>query len=245
VWFLRIYICKKKKLKDMKTTMQENRKMRTIGSAGKRLFIVLFSLGLAYGASAQRGGHGIGAGGGGFHGGYYGHAYYAPAYVGVGYGYGLGWGLGLGWGYGYPGWYGPWYAPYPPYYYGRGPMPSQLNEQINGIKSDYKAQIKDVKHDKTLPRSEKDQRVNQLEKERDAAITQARHDYYNRSRANYNSNGQRQQNNGNGQQQNNAQPQNNGQLQPGPTNGSNGSSSSNDADHPEYSQKAPTNSGQQ
>lgn len=115
-------------------------------------------------------------------------------------------------------------------------MPSQLNEQIEGIKSDYKAQIKDVKHDKTLPRSERDQRVNQLEKERDAAITQARHDYYNRARANYNSNGQPQRNNGNGQQQNN------GQLQPGPTNGS---SSSNDAEHPEYSPKSSTTSGQQ
>ena len=223
----------------MKTTMQEIRK-RTIGSAGKKLFIVLFSLGLAYGATAQRGGHGIG--GGGFHGGYYGHAYYAPAYVGVGYGYGLGWGLGLGWGFGYPGWYGPWGTPYPPYYYGYGRMPSQLNEQIEGIKSDYKAQIKDVKHDKTLPRSERTQRVNQLEKERDAAITQARHDYYNRSRANYNSNGQPQQYNGNGQQPNSGQPQNNGQLQPGPTNGS---SSSNDAEHPEYSPKPATNSGQQ
>jgi hypothetical protein len=202
----------------MKTTMQENRK-RTIGSTGKKLFIVLFSLGLAVGASAQRGSHG-GYAGGGFHGGYYGHAYYPRTYVGVGlgYGWGLGYGLGWGFGYGYPGWYGPWYAPYPPYYYGRGPMPSQLNEQIDGIKSDYKAQIKDVKHDKTLPKSERNVRVNQLEQQRDAAITQARHDYYNRSRQN--NNGQPQRNNGNG-------------------------SSPNDPEHPEYSQKSAATGGQQ
>jgi hypothetical protein len=222
----------------MKTTMQENRK-RTIGSTGKKLFIVLFSLGLAYGASAQRGGHG-GYAGGGFRGGYYGHGFYPRTYVGVGLGYGWGLGYGLGWGlgYGYPGWYGPWYAPYPPYYYGRGPMPSQLNEQIDGIKSDYKAQIKDVKHDKTLPKSERGERVNQLEQQRDAAITQARHDYYNRSRQNSNGQPQRyngnDQPNGNGQQPNNGQQNNN--LQPGPGNVQPG---------PEYSPKSPTAGGQQ
>jgi hypothetical protein len=205
----------------MKTTMQENRK-RTYGSVGKKLFILLFSLGLAYGASAQRGGHGYV--GGGFHGGYYGPHYYAPAYVGVGYGWG--WGLGLGWG--YPGWYGPWYAPYPPYYYGRGPMPPALNEEIDGIKSDYKAQIKDVKHDKALSHSDKSQKINQLEQQRDAAITQARHDFYNQQRRNYN----------NGQPQNNGDKNNN--AQPGPGN----SKSSNDPEHPEYSDKNATNGGQ-
>jgi hypothetical protein len=233
----------------MKTTMQETRKKRTYGSAGKKLFIILFSLGLAYGASAQKGGHAFAGGGfrGGFGGGYYGRAYYAPAYVGVGFGYGYGLGWGLGWG--YPGWYGPWYGPYaayPPYYYGRGPMPSQLNEQISGIKSDYKQQIKDVKHDKSLPKSEREQRVNQLEQQRDAAITQARHDYFYNSMRN--NNGQPQRYNGNGQPQNNNQQPNNQQpntqqpnnqpnsnnVQPGPTNGS----SSSDADHPEYSGKS-------
>jgi hypothetical protein len=228
--------------------MQETRKKRTYGGTGKKLFIILFSLGLAVGASAQRGGghayvgggfHGGGFHGGGFHGGYYGRGYYAPGYGGYGLGYGLGWGLGWG----YPGWYGPWYGPYaayPPYYYGYGTMPSGLHEQINGIKSDYKQQIKDVKHDRSLPKSERDQRVNQLEQQRDAAITQARHDYFYNSMRNYN--GQPQRYNGNGQPQNNSQPNNqqpNSQqpnsknLQPGPTNGS----SSSDADHPEYSDK--------
>jgi hypothetical protein len=218
----------------MKTTMQETRKKRTYGSVGKKLFIILFSLSLAAGASAQKGGHAFA--GGGFHGGYYGRAYYAPAYVGVGYGYGYGLGWGLGWG--YPGWYGPWYGPYayPPYYYGRGPMPSQLNEQIDGIKSDYKQQIKDVKHDKSLPKAEREQRVNQLEQQRDAAVTQARHDYYYNSMKNRNG---QQQNNNNNQQPNNQQ-QNNNNPQSGPTNGS----SSNDANHPEYSDKNASGSQQ-
>jgi hypothetical protein len=115
-------------------------------------------------------------------------------------------------------------------------MPSQLSEQIDGIKSDYKQQIKDVKHDKSLPKSEREQRINQLEQQRDAAITQARHDYYYNSIKNYN--GQPQRYNGNGQPQNNNQQpnnqqQNNNNPQSGPTNGN----SSSDADHPEYSGK--------
>jgi len=109
----------------------------------KKLFILLFSLGLAYGASAQRGG-GHAFAGGGFHGGYYApRVYYAPAY------------------------------------YGRGPMPPALSDQIAGIRSDYKAEIKDVKHDKALSHSDKQAKVNDLEKQRDAAITQARHDFFN------------------------------------------------------------------
>jgi hypothetical protein len=192
----------------------------------KKLFIILFSLGLAYGASAQRGvGHGYV--GGGFHGAYYApRVYYAPAYYG-----GWGWGLGFGLGWGIPGWYGPLGYPYgyPPYYYGRGPMPSALGDQIAGIKSDYKAEIKDVKHDKALSHSDKQAKINDLEKQRDAAITQARHDFYNSQLRNYR-----------GQQQNNGQPQNGGQPQnnnakpaPAPGNGNSG----NDPDHPEYSNK--------
>ena len=196
----------------------------------KRMFIVLFSLGLAYGASAQRAFGGHGYVGGGFHGVYHPYysprVYYSPAYYGWGWGLGLGW----GWGWGIPGWYGPAYYPYgyPPYYYGRGTMPSALQVQIDGIKSDYKAQIKDVKHDKALSHGEKNQKINSLEQERDAAITQARHDFYNRQMKNHN-----------GQPQNNTQPQNN--AKPGPGNGS----SANDPDHPEYSEKSSANGSQQ
>jgi hypothetical protein len=209
----------------MKTMMNENRKStdkrRTLGSVGKKLFIIMFSLGLAYGASAQRGFVGHGYAGGGFHGGYYAPAprvYYSPAYYG-----GWGWGFGLGFGWGIPGWYGPygpWMSPYgyPPYYYGRGTMPSALQEQINGIKSDYKAEIKDVKHDKALTHSDKEAKINDLEKQRDAAITQTRHDFYNAQMRNYN-----------------RQPQNNN-AKPAPSNGPSGSSG-NDPNHPEYSDK--------
>jgi hypothetical protein len=172
----------------MKTMMNTTRKRvdtrRTSGNAGKKLFIILFSLGLAVGASAQRGiGHGYV--GGGFHGGYHPHyaprVYYAPSYYG-----GWGWGLGFGLGWGMPGWYGPWGYPYgyPAYYYGRGPIPEALQVQIDGIKSDYKAQIKDVKHDKALSHSDRKEKINSLEQQRDAAITQARHDFYNRQMRN-------------------------------------------------------------
>jgi hypothetical protein len=207
----------------MKTMMNEKRK-RTIGSIGKRLFIILFSLGLAYGASAQRGYVGHGYVGGGFRGeGAY-HGYYAPRVVyspGFYGGWGWGWGFGLGFGWGMPGWYGPWgpwmypYG-YPPYYYGRGPMPPALQDQINGIKSDYKAQIKDVKHDKALSHSEKEARINDLEQKRDATITQTRHDFFYSQMRNYN-----------------GQPQNNN-AKPAPGNG-NGGPATNDPEHPEYS----------
>jgi hypothetical protein len=97
-------------------------------------------------------------------------------------------------------------------------MPSALQEQINGIKSDYKAEIKDVKHDKALTHSDKEAKINDLEKQRDAAITQTRHDFYNAQMRNYN-----------------RQPQNNN-AKPAPSNGPSGSSG-NDPNHPEYSDK--------
>lgn len=187
-------------------------------NAGKKLFIVLFSLGLAYGASAQRGGiHG----GGGFVGGhgYYGGGWgYPRTYVGVGFGFGYPWG--------YP--YGPWYAPYPPYYYGYGAMPNQLELQVRDIKNDYDAQIKDVKHDKALSRKERRDKVDQLKIDRDNAIVEARHDYFYNSRRNYNN---QQPNNGNGNQNQNQQQ---------PKSGNNGSSSS---DGPEYQEQGSNTTG--
>ena len=187
---------------------------------GKRLFIVMFSLGLAFGASAQRFGHGVAVGHG-----YYGGGWgYPRTYVGVGFGWGYPWG--------YP--YGPWYAPYPPYYYGYGAMPNQLELQVRDIKNDYEAQIKAVKHDKSMTRKERRAKVDQLKTERDNAIVQARHDYFYNSRRNYNNqykNGQPQNNgnNGNGNQNQNQQNQQ-------PSNG-NGSSS---GDGPEYQQGSNT-----
>jgi hypothetical protein len=208
----------------MKTTNQENRKSGTTMKVGKRLFILLFSLGLAFGASAQRfgGGHGGVAFGG--HGGYYGGGYYPRTYVGV----------GLGFGY-YPfGWYGPWGYPYayPPYYYGYGAMPTQLELQIKDIKNDYDQQIKDVRHDKALSHSEKRQKVDQLKVDRDNAVVQARHDYFNRSRQYY----QQQQGNGN-QNQPNQQNQN----QPAPPAQPKSGSSSNEG--PEYQDQGSSTTG--
>lgn len=195
----------------MKTTLQAWKK-GTIMNAGKKLLVVLFSLGLALGASAQRG-HIVHGGG---HGGV---VYVHPrTYVGVG--------VGLGYGFGYPFYspfYNPWYGPFPPYYYGYGMMPSRLSLQIENIKNDYSLQIKDVRHDKTIPRKERKERINQLKHDRDAAIIQARKDYYYNSRRNYD------------QPKNGQQPGNGKNEQP-----NNGSSLN--GEQPEYSEK-PANSG--
>jgi hypothetical protein len=184
----------------------------------RNILIVLFSLGLAYGASAQRV-HGGVAMGGHFGGGYGYHGYYPRTYVGVGIGLGYPW-----WGWGY-GWYGPWYGPYPAYYYGYGAMPNQLELQVQDIKNDYAQQIKAVRHDKALTHKERRAKIDQLKIDRDNAIVQARHDYFNNSRRRYqNQPPQYQQPN---QQQNQQQPKSN----------NNGSSSN---DGPEYQEQAPT-----
>ena len=121
----------------------------------KIIVAVLFAAGLSLGASAQRGVHFSGGtaihGGGVYRGGGVVYAY-PRTYVGLGLGFGYG---PFGWGYPF---YGPWgwgYYPYPPFYYGYGAMPSPLGTEINNIKSDYSAQIKDVRHDKTIPRKER------------------------------------------------------------------------------------------
>ena len=156
----------------------------------KKLLVILMSLGLAYGASAQS--HGIRGGG---------YVYHPRVVVGVGVGYGFGYGPYYPWG-----WYGPWGYPYPPYYYGQGAMPTRLALQVEDIKNDYKAQIKATRHDKTIARSERHARIRTLKHDRDQAIIQARKDYYYNSRRNYNN---RQNQNGNNAPNNNA-PNNNG-----------------------------------
>ena len=186
----------------MKTKIAQHLR-KGIGSTGRKLLVVLFAAGLSLGASAQRGVHG--GGGGVYHGGgHYGGVVYTRPYVGVG--FGLGWGLGFG--YGPYSFWGPWgwgAYPYPPYYYGYGATPPPLADQINGIKDDYSAQIKDVRHDKALTHHEKKDKINQLKKDRDAAVIQARKDFYYNSRRNYNG---PQPYNGNGQPQQQQQNQN-------------------------------------
>jgi hypothetical protein len=210
----------------MRTIIQKNRESGTTMKVGKRLFILLFSLGLAFGASAQRfGGHGGVAFG---HGGYYGGGYYPRTYVGVGVGFGYPFGY-------YPyGGYGPWGYPYayPPYYYGYGAMPTQLELQIKDIKNDFDQQIKDVRHDKALSHSEKRQKIDQLKADRDNAVVQARHDYFNHSRQYY------QQRQGNGNQNQPNQQNQNQQTQP---NSPKGGSSNNEG--PEYQDQGSNTSG--
>jgi hypothetical protein len=159
----------------------------------KKLLIVVLSVGLALGASAQHAGHS----GGGF-------VYRPHVAVGVGFGYGFGFGYPF---YPYYG-YGPW--GYPPYYYGYGAAPSRLNYQIEGIKTDFKAQIKDTRHDKSLTHKEKRERIRQLKLDRDKAVVQARKDYYDNSRRNYNNrNNNGNNNNGNNGSGNNGNGNNN------------------------------------
>ena len=139
----------------------------------KKLLVVLFSFGLALGASAQRVGH-FGHVGGGY-------VYQPHVVVGVGLGYGFGpyypyYGFYSPWGFGYP----------PPYYYGNGAMPSRLAVQIDGIKMDYKDQIKGIRQDKSLSHKERRARIKQLKRDRDQAVVQARKDFYYNSRKNYN-----------------------------------------------------------
>ena len=122
----------------------------------KRLLIVLLSLGLVAGASAQ-------VHGGGYH--YvrprvavvYGA--YAPFYPYYGFGYSP---------FGYP-YYGA------PYGYNR---PSKLTLQIEDIKNDYKDKIWSVKHDKSLSRQDRKQKVRELKHERDQMIDDKKMNYY-------------------------------------------------------------------
>ena len=120
----------------------------------KRLLIILLSLGLVVSASAQH-----------VHGG----AYYRPRVI-----------VGVGAGFGpmfYPyGFYSPFY-PYGPYYNGYH-RPSKLDMKIEDIRNDYKDRIWSVKHDKTITRKERRQKVREMKHERDQAIYDAKHNYY-------------------------------------------------------------------
>jgi hypothetical protein len=129
----------------------------------KQLFIMMVSLGLAFGAAAQ--GHPrvgavrvvrprvaiVGA--------------YAPFYPAYGLGYGYGFGYNPFYGYGYS----PFYRPY---------RPSKLDLQIEDIRNDYQDRIWSVRNDKDLSRKERRQKVHELKHERDAAIIDAKRNYY-------------------------------------------------------------------
>ncbi|NII26665.1 hypothetical protein HB364_16370 [Pseudoflavitalea sp. X16] len=126
----------------------------------KKILMIMITIGLALGASAQKR---VVVRGGGYH--------YVRPRVSVG--------LGLGWGYSpfYSpyGLYSPWY--YPPYGYNYGYRPSRLDLTIQDIKTDYADRIKSVRMGE-MTRREKRQTIAGLKIDRDKAITQARRDYY-------------------------------------------------------------------
>jgi hypothetical protein len=135
------------------------------GEVMKKLLLILLTVGVVSGAYAQRGHFA----GGGFYGGegrtvivggYSPYYAYPRAY----------WGFGLGYPYLYP-YYG---YPYGPYGYGM----SRLQGQIEGIKQDYADRIESVRMDNTITGKERRAQIRQLKKDRDAAIDQAKRDYW-------------------------------------------------------------------
>lgn len=144
----------------------------------KTLLIILVSTTLSLGAVAQR------------KGGY--HHVYRPSRIIVSPS------IGFGWGYGYP-YYGYPYYTYPfgypygypnPYVY-RG-TPYKLSLQIQSIKLDYKNQIRDARHNKTMSPSQRRQEIRRLKTERDQAIISAQQNFRygnrnNRNNERYNS----------------------------------------------------------
>jgi hypothetical protein len=138
----------------------------------KKLLIVGLSLGLALGASAQRGYYGGHVAGGGYH-------YYAAPRVSVGVGFGV-YGPYAPFGpyYGF-GFYSPYFGyPFGPYGYGYGAHPSKLSVKIQDIKSDYSDKIASARHDKSLSGHERRQTVRNLKTERDQKIEDLKSNYY-------------------------------------------------------------------
>ena len=134
----------------------------------KTLLIILFSIVLSLGASAQRKG-------------VYHHVYRPRVVVVPSVGFGFGYGYPL---YGYP-YYGYPYYGYPnPYEYRR--MPYKLSLQIQSIKMDYRNQIKDARHNKSLSHSQKREEIRTLKNERDQAIIKAQQDFRNGNMNNQN-----------------------------------------------------------
>jgi hypothetical protein len=137
----------------------------------KKIFIILLSLGLVIGASAQRHGGGSYHGGGGYYRGggsrvVISGGAYLPLYYGMGSPY-----YGFGYGFGYP----------PPYYNnGYGYRPSKLDLQIEDLKHEYQQKIDAARDDDSISGKERRAAVRDLKRERDDAITQAKRDFYKR-----------------------------------------------------------------
>jgi hypothetical protein len=135
----------------------------------KTLLIILVSITLGLGASAQR------------KGGFY-HAYGPRIIVAPSVGFGIGYGYPFfGYPFGYP------YGYSNPYGY-RG-TPYKLSLQIQSIKVDYKNQIKEARHDKSLSHSQRRQEIRTLKSERDQAILTAQQNFRYGNRNNQNRGG--------------------------------------------------------
>ncbi|MBA4167402.1 MAG: hypothetical protein H0X41_07670 [Chitinophagaceae bacterium] len=143
----------------------------------KKLLIVLVTMGLAWGASAQK----I-VRGGGYH-------FRGPRVIV---------GAGAGFSPFYP-YYGPYSAfgyPYGGYGYRYSSRPSRLELQVQDIRLDYADRIRSVKMDHALKGRERRQTIRQLKNERDRAIVDAKRNYYyNRSSAGRTPNGNSNNNN--------------------------------------------------
>jgi hypothetical protein len=94
--------------------------------------------------------------------------------------------VGIGFGYGYPLYGYPYYGyPYYGYPYGypnpyeQRRIPYKLSLQIQSIKMDYRNQIKDARHNKSLSHSQKREEIRTLKNERDQAIIKAQEDFRN------------------------------------------------------------------
>ena len=76
--------------------------------------------------------------------------------------------------------YSPYYSPYQtrPFYGTPGyTRPSRLDMEISDIKSDYNDRIWSVRHDKSIPKSERKAEIRRLKSERDRAIRDAEYNY--------------------------------------------------------------------
>lgn len=136
----------------------------------KKLLVVLLTMGVTLGAAAQpKIGGGFRVGGVGVGGGHYvrprvtviaPYTYISPYYR-------------LGYGLGYSPFYDPLYR-YPGYQF----RPSELDLQIEGIKNDFQYQISTVKHDKSLAKDDRKQKVRDLKHQREEAIIEVKKNYY-------------------------------------------------------------------
>ena len=94
---------------------------------------------------------------------------------------------GYGYGYGYRGYISPY--GYMPYGYGYGMMPQAdyqyrptgLDLAVEQIRSDFSHEISSVRHDKSLAKSERKQKIRDLKHEREDAIISAKQKYYKES----------------------------------------------------------------